>query len=117
MNVTQVWQSSSNAAPIRAGSRFVGSACQGCAMTVDERAVEVMLGLQRQVLSREQALASGVTPSGIQHRTRRGGPWQRLLPGVYLTTSGEPAREQLTVAAMLYAGPASLLTGPAALRT
>lgn len=75
-----------------------------------------MLGMQRQVLSRGQAFASGVTASGVQHRTRRGGPWQRLLPGVYLTTSGAPTLEQLAVAAVLYAGPNSLLTGAAALR-
>jgi very-short-patch-repair endonuclease len=92
-------------------------ACQCCAMTLDERANTVLLGIQRQVLSWEQAFASGVTPSGVQHRIRQGGPWQRLLPGVYLTTSGAPTREQLAVAALLYAGPGSLLTGAEALRT
>jgi very-short-patch-repair endonuclease len=39
-----------------------------------------------------------------------------LLPGVYLTVTGQPTREQRLIAAILYAGPVSLITGPAALR-
>jgi hypothetical protein len=85
-------------------------------MTLDERMVAWLLANQQQVLSRAQVQACGISPSGIQHRTRRDGSWQRLLPGVYLTTSGVPTREQLDVAALLYAGPDSLLTGQAALR-
>jgi hypothetical protein len=74
-----------------------------------------LLGSQRGVLSRAQALASSTTAAGLQHRLRPGGPWQRLLPGVYLTSTGAPTAEQLQVAAMLYAGRQSLVTGPAAL--
>jgi hypothetical protein len=38
-----------------------------------------------------------------------------LLPGIYLTATGEPSRDQLLMAALLYAGPVSVITGPAAL--
>jgi len=74
-----------------------------------------LLVSQSRVLSRAQAQACGVTDSSIRHRIRQGGPWQRLLPGVYLTTSGIPTREQLAIAALVYAGKDSLLTGLAAL--
>jgi hypothetical protein len=70
---------------------------------------------QRGVLSRTQALQCGITPNGLQHRIRRGGPWQRLLPGVYLTATGQPTWEQLQIAALLHAGPDGLITGAAAL--
>jgi hypothetical protein len=81
----------------------------------DDRHMQWLLASQRGVLSRAQALASVTTSHGVQHRLRPGGPWQRLLPGVYLTSTGQPTREQLQVAALLYAGPQSLITGPTAL--
>jgi hypothetical protein len=56
-----------------------------------------------------------MTEDGLRHRIRTGGPWQRLQPGVYLTVTGQPTREQCLIAAILYGGPASLITGPAAL--
>jgi hypothetical protein len=56
------------------------------------------------------------TAAGLRHRYRPGGPWQRLLPRVYLTSTGEPTVEQLQTAALLYAGRSSVITGPAALR-
>jgi len=86
------------------------------AMESDDRAATWLLANQRGVMSREQVLASGVTEAGLRHRLRRGGPWQRLLPGVYVTTTGQPTREQRQIAAMLYAGRSSVITGPAALR-
>ena len=52
----------------------------------------------------------------LSRRARGGGPWQRLLPGVYLTVTGTPTQDQLDTAALLYAGPGSTLTGAAALR-
>jgi hypothetical protein len=75
-----------------------------------------LLVSQRDVLSRAQVLASGMTPDAVRHRIRPGGRWQRLLPGVYLTTTGEPSWEQKATAAMLYGGPDSVITGLAALR-
>lgn len=53
----------------------------------------------------------GVARSTISHRCRAGGPWQLLLPGIVLLHSGPPTRADRRRAALLYAGPESLLTG------
>jgi hypothetical protein len=84
-------------------------------MHPDQRALTWLLTSQSGVLSRAQALRCGITASGLQHRLRPAGPWQRLLPGVYLTTTGQPTWDQRQVAAMLFAGADGLITGPAAL--
>ncbi len=84
-------------------------------MDIDDRALAWLRATQSGVLSRTQALECGITPSGLQHRLRPGGVWQRLLPGVYLTATGQPTWEQQQVAALLQAGPDGLITGPAAL--
>jgi len=39
-----------------------------------------------------------------------------MLPGTYLTVTGKPTLEQRLVAALLYGGPSSVITGPAAIR-
>ncbi len=85
-------------------------------MTLDERNAKRVMASQRGVLSRAQALSWGLTAHELAHRIRPDGPWQRVLPAVYLTVTGEPTREQLEVAALLYAGAGSVITGPAALR-
>jgi hypothetical protein len=85
------------------------------AMATSDRSIAWTLDWQRGVISRAQATAGGITASALQHRLRREGPWQRMLPGVYLTTTGQASWEQLQIASMLYAGPDSLITGPAAL--
>jgi hypothetical protein len=74
------------------------------------------LRAQEQVISRRQALACGLTRDALAHRARPGGPWQRLLPGIYLAQTGAPSSAQREMAALLHAGPESVLTGPAALR-
>jgi hypothetical protein len=84
-------------------------------MTLDERALAWLMAYQHGVLSREQATGCGITDGGLRHRIRTGGPWQRALPGVYLTSTGQPTWEQRQVAALLFAGADSLVTGPAAL--
>jgi hypothetical protein len=71
---------------------------------------------QEGVITRAQAIGCGISPAEIRHRIRPGGPWQRLLPGVYLTVTGTPTQRQLEVAALGRAGPVSVLTGIAALR-
>jgi hypothetical protein len=75
-----------------------------------------LLDRQYGVLSREQATSLGVGMSTVAYRIRSGGPWQRILPGVYLTDRGSPTTDQLDMAALLYAGGHSLLTGCTALR-
>jgi hypothetical protein len=82
----------------------------------DRAALNAILARQYQVISRSQAMASGMTKNALAHRLRRSGPWQRLLPGVYLAVTGVPTNDQRDVAALLYAGSGSLLTGTAALR-
>lgn len=81
-----------------------------------DRAARRLLARQLGVISSRQASAMGVGKNGVHYRTRPGGPWQRLLPSIYLTTSGQPTWDQLEVAAALYAGPGSVITGVAALR-
>jgi hypothetical protein len=85
-------------------------------VTLDDRGIDWLIAYQRGVVSSAQALAIGVTAAGLRHRYRPGGPWQRLLPRVYLMSTGEPTSEQLQTAALLYAGPSSVISGPAALR-
>jgi hypothetical protein len=74
-----------------------------------------LLENQLSVVSRGQLLTLGMTDYAMQYRVRAGGPWQALLPGVYLGVSGAPNLPQKEMAALLYAGPSSLVTGPAAL--
>jgi hypothetical protein len=81
----------------------------------DDRERAWLFHHQRWVLSRQQALACGLTPDAIRYRARKGGQWQRLLPAVYLMATGQPTREQLETAALLYAGPTSVITGATAL--
>lgn len=84
-------------------------------MVFGNRAFEVLLACQQGVVGRDQVLDAGMTPGELRHRIRTAGPWQRVLPGVYLTVTGQPTREQLRIAALLYAGRDALITGPAAL--
>lgn len=67
------------------------------------------------VVSREQALSGGMSRHALAYRLRSGGPWRRLLPGVYLTVTGTPTDAQRETAAGLYGGPWSVVTGGAAL--
>lgn len=57
-----------------------------------------------------------MTPHALSHRLRDGGPWQRLVPGVYVTVTGTPTQVQREMAAMLYGGGYTVITGAAALR-
>lgn len=61
-------------------------------------------------------MAMGISSGAIRHRIRPGGPWQQILPGAYLTFTGAASAEQRETAAVLYAGPESVITGPTALR-
>jgi hypothetical protein len=82
---------------------------------LDEDALLRQLASQHQVISRAQAAACGMTPAALRHRVRAGGPWQTLLPGVYLAHAGTAGRDQLDMAALLHAGQGSVITGLAAL--
>jgi very-short-patch-repair endonuclease len=80
----------------------------------DRAALAGLLARQRCVITRQQALSCGLTKSAIRCRIEPGGPWQVLLPGVYLATTGVPARKQLETGAFLYVDDAIAITGPAA---
>src|SRR6516162_6104526 len=108
--------------PGRYGS-FVRAGCLSepgvmlCAMPVTVRidGLGELLDQQFSVVSRGQLLVLGMKDNAMQWRVRAGGPWQALLPGVYLSLTGAPNLLQKEMAALLYAGPGSLITGPAAL--
>jgi hypothetical protein len=84
---------------------------------LDHDALDRLLIRQLDVISRRQALAAGVTDNALRHRLRLGGPWRGLLPGVYMAATGAPTTLQQEMAALLYAGPGSVITGSAALRS
>jgi hypothetical protein len=88
-----------------------------CAMPVTIRidGLSELLDQQFSVVSREQLQVLGMKDNAMQWRVRAGGPWQALLPGVYLGLTGAPNLLQKEMAALLYAGPGSLITGPVAL--
>src|SRR5690242_1924531 len=94
--------------------------CHGVGMprgsNYDKRGLTDLLRKQHRVIAREQALGCGLTVKAVRYRLRAEGPWQTLLPGVYLTHTGSPSADQRAMAALLYAGPRAVLTGPAWLR-
>ena len=57
-----------------------------------------------------------MTRGTIEYRLRPDGPWRQILPGVYLTVTGSVSQEQRETAALLYAGPRSVITGAVAVR-
>jgi hypothetical protein len=65
---------------------------------------------QHGIVTRVQALETGVTRSALNWRIRRGGPWQTLLPGVYATFTGPVLDVHRWQAALLYGGDGAALT-------
>ncbi|WP_051806729.1 hypothetical protein [Streptomyces sp. NRRL F-2664] len=79
---------------------------------------------QLNLATHHQLRQAGIPAATISGRSRRGGPWQRLLPRVYLLQTGPPDHRQQALSAVLYAAPpatdplsgtAAALTGGAAL--
>jgi hypothetical protein len=68
------------------------------------------------VVGRGQVLDCGVSRSAVGYLLRRDGPWQRMMPGVYATTTGEMTPDQRAMGALLHAGPQSVITGAVAVR-
>jgi very-short-patch-repair endonuclease len=77
-------------------------------MDLDNTRWRDLLFLQDAVVSHRQALAAGWSRRAVEHRVGR--DWQRLLRGVYLTTTGVPTTTQRRRAALLLAGAGSALT-------
>jgi hypothetical protein len=82
----------------------------------DRERLTRVLGEQFGVVSRAQALECGVSRGRLDHLVGPGGRWQRILPGVYVVNTGAVSVDQRAMAALLYAGPKSLLTGAVAVR-
>jgi very-short-patch-repair endonuclease len=77
-------------------------------MVRDETRWQQLLREQEGVVSRGQALDHGWHRAAVGHRLGRS--WQRLLPAVYLTTTGVPTWEQKAWAGVLLAGESAALT-------
>jgi hypothetical protein len=82
----------------------------------DAERLRHVLQAQHQIITRVQVLACGMPQSTLDRYIAPGGRWQRLLPGVYLAVTGTATQDQREMAALLYAGRRSLLTGSAAMR-
>src|SRR5580658_6634742 len=80
-----------------------------------DRAVEKIWRDQAYLVTRGQVLSGGLTVDALRHRLRTGGPWTAVLPGIYHTRTGPLSGAQREIAAVLYAGPGCMITGPAAL--
>jgi hypothetical protein len=85
-------------------------------IVIDHEKLGRILASQHHVITRSQALGCGIPESTVSVWSRSGGKWQKLLPGVYLAVTGTPTVEQRQMAALLYAGPRSVITGPAAIK-
>ena len=57
----------------------------------------------------------GVSDTAIAGRCRTGGTWQRMLPGIVLLGNGYPTPRQRTIAALMFCGRGSMVTGKAAM--
>jgi len=69
------------------------------------------------LITRSQALDAGISESALRQAIRRGGPWQRVAPGVYAVFTGALTERQRLRAALLVAGPGAILSGAEACRT
>ncbi len=76
--------------------------------------VERLARRQHGVVSRSQALASGMTDKAIRWRLGRG-DWRRVHRGIYLTNTGQLTWSARASAALLWCGPGSALVLDAAL--
>ncbi len=80
----------------------------------DADSIARTLAGQQAIIGRGQAMACGMTAKAVRHRIRPGGPWQVVLPGVYLAGRGTLTDRQRAMAAWEHAGRAIAITGPAA---
>jgi len=71
---------------------------------------------QRGLVTAAQIAEIGYARNSIRHRARQGGPWTRILPGIYLLAAPPLTDDQRMLAALLYAREPAMLTGVCALR-
>lgn len=82
------------------------------------RPLQHLTGARPRILGVGQLRQHGITPSDTAERCRPGGPWQQVLPGVFLLHPGPPTSEERLHGALLYAGRRggeAMITGLAAL--
>jgi hypothetical protein len=82
----------------------------------DTGRLNLILQEQLHVISRAQAMACGMSRKAVEMRVASSGPWQRVLPAVYVAVTGTMTQDQREMAALLYAGQRSMITGPTAVR-
>ena len=87
----------------------------GKTASFDRRALADLLRKQNCLVARGQAIGCAMSEGALRHRIRIDGPWQVVLPGVYLGSTGNLTWSQREMAALLYAGPEAAISGPAAL--
>ncbi|CAG7626630.1 hypothetical protein [Actinacidiphila bryophytorum] len=75
-------------------------------------ALDRRLPTQQRVLTLHQLRDHGVSAASVAARCRPGGPWQQLLPQVYLLHPGRPSSQERLQAALLYAGRDPQARGP-----
>ncbi|MER6788579.1 hypothetical protein ABT330_28885 [Streptomyces sp. NPDC000658] len=68
------------------------------------RPVRHLSDVQRRVTTAAQLRTQGVAPAEANEQCRPGGPWQQILPGVYLLHPGPPTSEERLHAVLAYAG-------------
>ncbi|WUH93485.1 hypothetical protein OG900_27495 [Streptomyces sp. NBC_00433] len=68
------------------------------------RALDRRLPAEQRVLTLHQLRDLGVGAAAVAARCRPGGPWQQVLPQVYLLRSGRPTGRERLEAALLYSG-------------
>ncbi|MEJ3743373.1 hypothetical protein WEI85_08810 [Actinomycetes bacterium KLBMP 9797] len=74
-----------------------------------------LLDVQRRIVRRDQVVGTALT-DGTLRWLLQSHQWQAVLPSIYGCFSGQLTDEQREIAAQLYCGSSSQLTGPAALR-
>jgi hypothetical protein len=82
----------------------------------DQAKLTGLAGEQYGIVTRKQALDCGMTEKALRHALTKPNGWRSVLPGVYLTVPDKLTTDQRDMAALLYAGPGSVITGVAALR-
>jgi hypothetical protein len=100
---------------MRAGPAVVRGWCESCGMMTTNRDLDQLLRGQGDLVTRRQALGCGMSEGELRHKLRPGGPWTAILPGIYLAHNGLLAVGQREIAALLYAGRGSMISGRAAL--
>ncbi|WP_146605285.1 type IV toxin-antitoxin system AbiEi family antitoxin domain-containing protein [Jiangella anatolica] len=71
----------------------------------------VLAHAQDGLITRRQALAAGLTRDAVRHAIRAGGPWQRVLPGIYATFNGPLAPQHRRRAAILHGESGAAISG------